>query len=194
MQGRIESISVPCQMICRCRAGFAPYFNEGVSMEHWINQVYDEQKGHWVTFDADGFYEECGMPLSQYDMPEERFDWAARVYLAVRGGKTDGKQFVYADGLGTCSLPALVRYLIYDFHALMNDELTYTFLPSYLDRRLDRLTEEELVELDRLAEWMLEPDRYFEELCMLWRQERKFRILNSPLVGESDHGVEWEKG
>ena len=35
----------------------------------------------------------------------------------------DGKQYLFADGMGTCSLPALVRYLIYDFHALMNQEL-----------------------------------------------------------------------
>ena len=173
----------------RCRAGFAPYFKEGVSMDHWINQYYSEKEKRWITFDADGFYEENGMPLSQYDMPESSFDWVAEAYLSVRSGKTDGKQYVYADNLGTCSLPALIRYLIYDFHALMNQELTYTFLPAYLEGRLDRLTEVELQEFDRLARWMLEPDRYFEELCTIWRQERKWRILNSPLVGESDHGV-----
>ena len=173
----------------RCRAGFAPYFKEGVSMDHWINQYYSEKEKRWITFDADGFYEENGMLLSQYDMPESSFDWVAEAYLSVRSGKTDGKQYVYADNLGTCSLPALIRYLIYDFHALMNQELTYTFLPAYLEGRLDRLTEVELQEFDRLARWMLEPDRYFEELCTIWKQERKWRILNSPLVGESDHGV-----
>ena len=132
------------------------------------------------------------MPLSQYDMPADSFDWAAGAYLAVRHGKTDGRQYLYADGLGTCALPALIRYLIYDFHALMNHELTYSFLPACLDGRLDRLTEEELRELDLLAEWMAEPDRYFDELCTFWEQNRKFRILNSPLVGAYDHGAEWE--
>lgn len=172
----------------RSRAGFAPYFKEGVSMDHWINQYYNEEENRWVTLDADGFYEEGGMPLTQYDIPDGRFDFAAAAYLAVRNKKTDGKQYLYADGLETCSLPALVRYLIYDFHALMNNELTYTFLPSYLDGRLDKLTEEELQELDRLAAWLLEPDRYFDELCAFWERERKFRILNSPLVGDYDHG------
>ncbi len=166
----------------RCRAGFAPYFKEGVSMDHWINQYYSEERGRWITFDADGFYEEGGMPLSQYDMPLDSFDWVADAYLGVRRGKTDGRQYLYADGLGTCSLPALIRYLIYDFHALMNQELTYTFLPAYLDGRLDKLREEELLELDELAGWLAEPDRYFEELCGAWEQRRKFRILNSPLV------------
>lgn len=66
--------------------------------------------------------------------------------------------------------------------ALMNQELTYTFLPSWLNGRLNQLTEDELQELDRLAGWLSEPDKYFKELCALWEQERKFRILNSPLV------------
>ena len=113
---------------------------------------------------------------------EDRFD-AVICDGAVRSGKTDGKQYLFADRAGTRSLPALIRYLIYDFHALMNQELTYTFLPSWLDGRLDRLTEEELRELDRLAGWLSEPDRYFRELCAFWEQERKFRILHSPLVG-----------
>lgn len=176
----------------RSRAGFAPYFKEGVSMDHWINQYYSEKENRWITFDADGFYEEGGMPLSQYNIPDGRFDWTAKSYLAVRSGKTEGKQYLYADGLGTCSLPALIRYLIYDFHALMNNELTYTFLPSYLEGRLDKLTEVELQELDRLAAWLLDPDRYFDELCSFWERERKFRILNSPLVGDYDHGTKLE--
>ena len=130
------------------------------------------------------------MPLSQYDIPHGSFDWAAEAYLAVRGGKTDGRQYLFADRAGTRALPALIRYLIYDFHALMNHELTYTFLPAYLDGRLDRLTEEELRELDQLARWVANPDQYFDELKELWEKESKFRVLNSPLVGANAHGAE----
>ena len=171
----------------RCRAGFAPYFHEGVSMDHWINQYYSHKEERWITFDADGFYEEGGMPLSHYDMPQESFDWAAEAYLATRSGKTDGRQYLYADCLGTRSLPALIRYLVYDFHALMNNELTYSFLPAYLDGRLDRLTEEELRKLDELARLLLEPDRHFDRLCAFWEREKRFRILNSPLVDAYSH-------
>ncbi len=178
----------------RSRAGFAPYFKEGISMDHWINQYYNEKEDRWITFDADGFYEEGGMVLTQYDMPTDSFDWVADAYLAVRRGETDGRQYLYADRLGTCSLPALVRYLIYDFHAIMNNELTYTFMPAYLDGRLAQLAEEELQELDRLAEWMREPDRYFDELCALWQKDKKFRILNSPLVEAYDYGLDESYG
>ena len=177
---------------CRSRAGFAPYFKPGVSMDHWINQVWLEKENRWLTIDADGFYDEKAMGLNQYDLKEDQFDWAAKAWLDIRSGKTDGSEFLYADGLGTCSLKAVVRYLFYDFHALMNNEVTYTFFPCYLDGRMDttgpnRVTAEELYELDHLAQLLLDPDKNFEELKNLWEHERKFRVLNSPLVGDWDN-------
>ena len=183
---------------CRSRAGFAPYFKSGVSMDHWINQVWGESEQRWRTFDADGFYDEAAMGIDQYDMAEDRFDWAAKAWLDIREGRTDGKEFLYADGLGTCSLKAVVRYLFYDFHALMNNEITYTFFPCYLDGRMDttgpnRVTAEELYELDGLARLLVDPDKNFEALKRLWETEKKFRILNSPLVGEWDNQPLLEK-
>lgn len=170
---------------CRSRAGFAPYFRPGVSMDHWINQVWSEAEDRWITFDADGLYDGLGLPFTPYDMEAEQFDWAARVWLDIRSGKTDGTQFVYADRLGTCGLRAAGRYLVYDLHALMNNEISYVFQPRYLEgflrgeAELDRL---QLEELDLLAELLLEPDRNFEELLRWWETRRQFRDLSSPLV------------
>lgn len=172
---------------CRSRAGFAPYFQPGKSMDHWINQVWSEQENRWITFDADGFYDEAAMGLNQYDMKEEQFDWAARAWLSIRGGKTDGKEFLYADGLGTCSLKAVIRYLFYDFHALMNHEISYLFQPCYIDEKFDSLTEADFQELDELAKLLLSPDENFAALTELWETKRKFRTLNSPLVGDWDN-------
>lgn len=172
---------------CRSRAGFAPYFHPGVSMDHWINQVWSEKENRWVTFDADGFYDEQAMGIRQYDMDETSFDWAAEAWLAIREGKTDGKEFLYADGLGTCSLKAVIRYLFYDFHALMNNEISYLFQPCYIDGKFDSLTEEDLRELDGLARLMLSPDENFDALQELWETDRKLRVLNSPLVGDWDN-------
>lgn len=172
---------------CRSRAGFAPYFQPGVSMDHWINQVWNEKENRWQTMDADGFYDEAAMGLNQYDMKEEQFDWAAQAWLDIRGGKTDGRQFLYADGLGTCSLKAVIRYLFYDFHALMNHEISYVFQPCYVDGKFDSLTEKDFKELDELAKLLLSPDENFKALRNLWETNRKFRVLNSPLVGDWDN-------
>lgn len=172
---------------CRSRAGFAPYFVPGKSLDHWINQVWCEELQRWITLDADGFYDEKAMGLNQYDLQEGQFDWAARAWLNIRSGKTDGSQYLYADGLGPCSLKAVIRYLFYDFHALMNQEISYRFQPCYLDEKFDSLTEAQFRELDRLAELLLEPDENLQKLISLWESTPKFRILNSPLVGDRDN-------
>lgn len=172
---------------CRSRAGFAPYFQQGVSMDHWINQYWKEEQQRWVTIDADGFYDENGMNLGQYDIAEGRFDFAADAWMNVRKGKVPGEKFLYADGQGTCSLKAIVRALFYDFHALMNDEISYLFQPSYIDGRFEQLKEEELQELDELAILLMNPDDNFDQLLYLWNTKKKFRIMNSPLVGAYDN-------
>lgn len=169
---------------CRSRAGFAPYFRDGVSMDHWINQVW--LGGRWRTIDADGFYD-AAIGFDQYDMPEGRFDWAAQAWLDIREGHDDGTRFLYADGLGTNSLRAVIRYLFYDFHALMNNEISYEFQPCYVDGKFDELTESDFAELDGLALLMLDPDRSFDALKHIWDTNRRFRILNSPLVGDWDN-------
>lgn len=170
---------------CRSRAGFAPYFRPGVSMDHWINQVWSETKGRWITFDADGLYDGLELPFTPYDMEAEQFDWAARAWLDIRSGKTDGARFVYADCLGTCGLRAAGRYLVYDLHALMNNEISYVFQPRYLEgflRGEAELDGAQLEELDHLAELLLEPDGNFDELLHWWETWRHFRDLSSPLV------------
>lgn len=172
---------------CRSRAGFAPYFQKGASLDHWINQAWSETERRWITFDADGFYDEKAMGLNQYDLKETDFDWAARAWLDIRAGRTDGAQFLYADGLGTNSLKAVIRYLFYDFHALMNDEISYRFQPCYVDGRFEALTEADLAGLDELAELLLDPDGNFTRLLEVWEGKPEYRILNSPLVGDWDN-------
>lgn len=170
---------------CRSRAGFAPYFQPGRSMDHWINQLWLEEEGRWLTFDADGFYDGLPVPVTQYDMREGEFDWSARSWLDIRRGRTDGARFLYADGLGTNGLRAVGRYLVYDFHALMNHEISYVFHPRFMDAFLQGegdLSPEELALLDRLAELLLDPDGNFPALRELWESERKLRYLRSPLV------------
>lgn len=172
---------------CRCRAGFAPYFQPGASMDHWINQLWLEDERRWLTFDADGFYDGLNLPVTQYDMKREEFDWAADVWLAIRRGETDGSRFIYADGLGTNGLRAAARYLVYDLCALMNFEVSYVFAPRFLapfvNRETDTLPPERLEKLDALARLLQAPDENFPALLDFWERERDFRDMVSPLVG-----------
>lgn len=170
---------------CRSRAGYAPYFRPGVSMDHWINQIWVEREGRWRTFDADGFYEGLPVPVTQYDMKREEFDWAGEAWLRIRRGEEDGSRYIYADGLGTNGLRAVGRYLVYDFHGLMNDEISYVFQPRFMERFLrgeEELSEEGLALLDRLAELLVDPDGSFGELKELWEKEPLLRDLSGPLI------------
>ena len=175
---------------CRSRSGFAPYLVSGKSYDHWINQYWDESKENWITFDADGFFNDDILGFSQYDIPTNQFDWAADTWLKIREGKEDGGKFIYAGG--TSSLEAVIRAVFYDFHALMNNEISYRFQPAYIDEKFDRLSESDFIEIDELAKVMLNPDENFKLLNDLWESRRKFRILNSPLVGDWDNEKQTE--
>ena len=63
--------------------------------------------------------------------------------------------------------------------------------PSYIDNKFDTLNENDFLEIDELAMLMLEPDKNFNELKNIWDTEKKFRILNSPLIGDNSH-VKWK--
>ena len=45
--------------------------------------------------------------------------------------------------------------------------------------------------VDELAKLMLYPDKNFDKLVKIWNTKKRFRILNSPLVWDSDH-VKWK--
>jgi len=168
----------------RSRAGYAPYFLPGVSMDHWINQYWNKNEDRWVTFDADGFFDADILGFDQFDIPEGRFDWSAEAWISIRSGKEKGEHFQYASGLK--SLEAVIRGIFYDFHSLMNNEISYEFQPSYIDKKFSSLTEKDLAEIDDLAELLLDPDKNFDKLMEIWETKKKFRILNSPLVGDAD--------
>lgn len=169
---------------CRSRSGFAPYFVAEKSVDHWINQFWNGKR--WVNFDADGFFEREKLGFDQYDIPPEKFDWAAEVWLKIRAG-ADGEK--YADAGGTASLEAAVCVLFSDFHALMNNEISYKFIPTFIHQKFFSLTADELSEIDALAELMLCPDKNFSALKNVWDNCKKFRVLNSPLVGDWDNGM-----
>lgn len=66
-----------------------------------------------------------------------------------------------------------------DFHALMNNEIFYSYQPLYLRGGIRNLGEEELCEIDGLAELLSEPDENRERIERLWQDNEKFSILTN---------------
>ena len=63
----------------------------------------------------------------------------------------------------------------------MNDEIIFLHLPKYIQDKNFELSEEEYIELDKLAKLLLEPDKNFDKILDIWNKESKFRIMSGVL-------------
>ena len=81
--------------------------------------------------------------------------------------------------MGGGLLTGVCEYLFMDFHALMNNEVFYSYQPPYLREGAERFGGPLLQRLDRLAEWMLEPDESFEKIAEAWENDEDLFILTN---------------
>ena len=166
----------------RVRSGFAPYIKyDGVSYDHWITEYYDEIKQRWVLVDADEHCPDHEMEFDLNDIPRNKFIFGAEAYLGMRTGKYKTEEIYYASDPATLGLKASIRGLFYDFHSLMNDEIIFLHLPKYIQDKNFELSEEDYIELDNLAELLLEPDKNFDKILDIWNNVSKFRIMSGAL-------------
>lgn len=114
-------------------------------------------------------------------MPDNVFDYSADAWINVREKKIDGKHFWNAGGFE--GLIVIVWELFYDFHCLMNSEIVYLHEPEIVKlANFDKLTEQDLEEIDNLALLMQKPDDNFETLKNIWETNKKFRLLKGGLL------------
>lgn len=175
---------------CRCRAGWAKYLSESKSLDHWVNEYWDEQQKRWIRIDMDDLYDSeyqeddlytnNGINKEYLDMPDHQFYTAGQAWIEYRKDKKFLKKLQYGSGYATPE--HIVKYLFLDFFAVMNFEPNYKFIPCAFDKKYTKLTKAELQELDTLANLMLDVDKNFEHLHTLYTGTPKYRMLNSPLV------------
>lgn len=165
----------------RVRSGFATYFSDdGKAYDHWIIEYYKKEENRWVIVDPD-----TDSGSNHTDMNSNDFCWIAKVWLDVRSGKDTISKYIH--GASYQGLGMLAKTLFFDFHALMGDEVSYLFSPAYIDNDFFSLSTEDLKELDDLATLMLNPDVHFSELSYLFKNDKRMRALNTPLLGIKDH-------
>ena len=162
---------------CRSRAGFMDFGDAGESyLEHWVNEYWDFGERRWVLADVDGYYEyEERFGYSQFDLPWRKFVTASEAWLGLRKHALDKKLDVFAPDL----LEGVCEYLFMDFHALMNNEIFYSYQPLYLRDGIQSLGEPELRELDGLAELLKEPDENMERIKDMWNHNEKLYVLTN---------------
>lgn len=162
---------------CRSRAGFMDFGDTGDSyMEHWVNEYWDFNENRWVLADVDGYYEyEQRFGYSQFDLPCRKFVTASEAWIGLRKNTLNKKLDVFSPDL----LEGVCEYLLMDFHALMNNEVFYSYQPLYLRGGIKTLNESELCELDDLAELLLDPDKNMEQIERLQAENEKLSILTN---------------
>ena len=110
--------------------------------------------------DIDGYYEyEERFGYSQFDLPRRKFLAAPEAWLGIRRGTLDKKLDLLGGGLLT--------------------EVFYSHQPPYLREGAERFGGPLLQKLDRLAEWMLEPDESFEKIAEAWENDEDLFILTN---------------
>jgi len=170
----------------RCRSGYANYFcsQKDCYYDHWIVQYYNSKSKRWVNVDADGLYQ---VDFNQWDIPDEEFKYPAKIWLDVRKGIDSEKKYIHGTSLN--KLSNLAYALFFDFHSLMNDEISYLFFPVAIAEEKDfaNLSNKELEKIDTLAKLMLNPDDNFDELRYLFRNDKWLRTINTPLLSKEDH-------
>ncbi len=162
---------------CRSRAGFMDFGDTGESyMEHWVNEYWDFKESRWILADVDGYYEyEQRFGYSQFDLPRRKFVTASEAWLGLRKNTLNKKLDVFSLN----PLEGVCEYLFMDFHALMNNEIFYSYQPLYLRDGIQTLKERELGELDYLAKLLAEPDKNMEQLEQLLDENEKLSVLTN---------------
>ena len=162
---------------CRSRAGCMDFGDAGESfLEPWVNEYWDFNENRWVLADVDGYYEyEQRFGYSQFDLPRRKFVTAPEAWLYLRRNTLDKKLDVFSSDL----LEGVCEYLFMDFHALMNNEIFYSYQPLYLRGGIQGLSESELDELDYLAELLADPDKNMEKIEELYMTDEKLFTLTN---------------
>lgn len=175
MASILKSRGIPA----RVRAGYAPYLRPHADTveTHWITQYWRMSEERWMAIDADTSLEQ--RPFDPFNMPPGAFGYAADIWLALREGRqAAGAYAVY----GVSALENVATQLFFDFHCLMNNEITYLQSPVFIALDFDTVEEQTLQEIDILARLMRQPDDNFERLYRQWETRREFRLLRGSLV------------
>ena len=151
-------------------------FRSDSYMEHWVNEYWDFAENRWVLADVDGYYEyEPRFGYSQFDLPRRKFITASEAWLGLRANSLDKRLDVFSPN----PLEGVCEYLLMDFHALMNDEIFYSYQPLYLRGGIQTLDESQLLELDHLANLLADPDKNMAQLDHLWDNNDRLTVLTN---------------
>lgn len=166
----------------RVRVGFAKYHEKNIYDDQWNVEYYDLEQKRWIMVDVTSLGSENKVKDNALDIPKNQFITAAEAWKNIRNNKFNEKEKIVDTG-GYEGIKAAWLQLMNDFSCLMNNERSFLFQPSYMYECKDNyyyirdFTDKELIELDELADLMLENDNNLDKLYKLYNSEPKYRKL-----------------
>lgn len=167
----------------RVRVGFAKYHNNiGECDDQWNVEWYSLKEKRWKMVDPSGIGGYNSIQNEITDISKEKFITAAEAWKKLRDN-TISKEIKIIDSGGYEGLKAAWLQLMNDFNCLMNNEKSFLFQPLYMYKceggkyNIRDFTNEELQELDELADLMLNCNNNLESLYKTYLKNTKYRVM-----------------
>ena len=139
------------QVAARVRCGFAAYFTAGRFDDHWICEVWDQDRWRQVDAQLDQRHlAHYGIGFDPCDLPEGQFITAGEAWRAMRAGRYEAQLFNAGEGASGAWLMAV--NLARDALALRKQETSEWDRWREAPPEARALGEERLAWADRLAE------------------------------------------
>lgn len=165
----------------RSRVGFAGYFFADWNVDHVVAEVWDADEQRWRLIDPEIGERHTdptdNVALDAMDLPRDRFIAGPQAWLACRTGEDDPERYLVSPWLeipDTRSWPYLLHNLIHDLASLNKREMLLWEDWGYTEA-WNKLSDDDLAEMDRTAEAMTAPDATSEALRTLYDREG-FRV------------------
>ena len=153
----------------RARCGFGAYFEKGKGYDHWVAEYWKEPEKRWVMVDAqidDRQRQMFSITIDTLDVKRDQFLVAGDAWRLCRSGKQDPKSFGILDMWGYWFIASNV---VRDIAALNNREMLPWDVWGIMTQDESQL---DFPLFDRLADLTHDPDRHFDELRALFRDQR----------------------
>ncbi len=166
----------------RVRVGFSKYHFKNKYDDQWNTEYFDMNQNKWIMVDSSGIGGDTIVPIDMINVPKDMFLTAAEAWLSIRNHTISDEIVIYDTG-GYSGLKAACLELMNDFNSLMNNEKSFLFEPNFIHEYKNNqyvvkdFSEEELKELDDLAELMQDCDKNFEKLYSFYKNNSKFKVM-----------------
>lgn len=163
----------------RSRCGFSAYFNPERFEDHWVCEYWNRDNKRWVLVDAqldEVWHEKLGIDWDTLDVSRERFLVAADAWRRCRREDADPQHFGISFHEGMRGLWFIAGNLVRDAAALSKMEMLPWDVWGGAPGQEMAFSAEQLAFYDHLAALTQEPDRHFDELQALYRNDQRLQV------------------